>query len=128
MLLGIVLVKKTPFVKIRDNKHFKSINFKSVISCVKKEFKSEYSYVQSSMADSAIKKHVDSFNGLVALKNKSIDGDYKLRVNPSRKHDTDCLHNIIIPQGSITSSKKKLDAGYIELPLSREYKKTIVIT
>lgn len=118
-------VKKTPFVKTRDNKHFKSINFKSVISRVKKEFKSEYSYVQSSMADSAIKKHVDSFNGFVALKNKSIDGDYKLRVNPPRKHDVDCLHNIIIPQGSITSSKKKLDAGYIELPLSREYKKQL---
>ena len=44
-------------------------------------------------------------------------------MNEPKKHDDDCLHNIIILQGSITSSKKKLAEGYIELPLSREYKK-----
>ena len=35
------------------------------------------------------------------------------------------MHNIIIPKESITSSKKKLEKGYIELPLSREYKKKL---
>ena len=30
-----------------------------------------------------------------------------------------------IPRGSITSSKKKLSEGYIELPLSRKYKKEL---
>ena len=35
------------------------------------------------------------------------------------------LHNIIIPKESITSSKKKLKEGFIELPLSREYKKLL---
>ena len=31
----------------------------------------------------------------------------------------------IIPKESITSSKKKLEEGFIELPLSREYKKLL---
>ena len=35
------------------------------------------------------------------------------------------LHNIIIPKESITSSKKKLAEGFIELPLSRKYKKEL---
>jgi len=35
------------------------------------------------------------------------------------------LHNIIIPKESITSSKKKLEEGFIELPLSRKYKKEL---
>ena len=58
----------------------------------------------------------------MALKNNSIDGEYDCPVNAPREHE-DCLHNIIIPKESITSSKKKLAEDYIELPLSREYKK-----
>ena len=91
----------------------------------KKEYKSEYSMIQASMADAAIKKHVDSFNGFVELKNLKIDGKYKGKVNKPKKHDNYRLHNLIIQKGSITSSKKKLAEGYIELPLSREYKKEL---
>ena len=46
-------------------------------------------------------------------------------MNKPKKRDENHLQNIIIPKESITSSKKKLEAGYIELPLSREYKKKI---
>ena len=46
-------------------------------------------------------------------------------MNKPKKHDNTCLSNIIIPRQSITCSKKKLSEGYIELPLSREYKKTL---
>ena len=118
-------VEKTPFVKSSDEKHYMKINFKQVIGNVKKEFGSIYSLIQAGVAGAAIKKHVDSFNGFVALKNKSIDGEYNLKVNSPQKHDVDRLHNIIIPKGSITSSKKKLSEGYIELPLSRKYKKEL---
>ncbi len=118
-------VEKTPFVKSSDGKHFNKINFKQVIGNVKKEFKDKYSLIQAGVADAAIKKHVDSFNGFVALKNKSVDGEYDLKVNSPHKHDSGRLHNIIIPRGSITSSKKKLSEGYIELPLSRKYKKEL---
>ena len=116
-------VEKTPFVKASDGEHYKKISFKSIISNVREEFKEEYSLVQAHLANAAIKKHVESFNGFVALKNKEIDGEYNRKVNPPKKHDDNRLHNIIIPKESITSSKKKLEAGYIELPLSREYKK-----
>ena len=68
-------VEKIPFVKSSDGKHFNKINFKQVIGNVKKEFKDLYSLIQAGVADAAIKKHVDSFNGFVALKNKSIGGD-----------------------------------------------------
>jgi len=118
-------VENTPLVKSSDGKHYKKINFKSIISHVKKEYKSEYSKIQASMADAAIKKHVDSFNGSVELKNLKIDGKYKDKVNKPKKHDNYRLHNLIIQKGSITSSKKKLAEGYIELPLSREYKKEL---
>ena len=118
-------VENTPLVKSSDGKHYKKINFKSIISRVKKKYKSEYSNIQSSMSDAAIKKHVDSFNGFVELKNLKIDGKYKGKVNKPQKHDNYRLHNLIIQKGSITSSKKKLAEGYIELPLSREYKKEL---
>ena len=118
-------VEKTPFVKSADKKIFKKINFKSIISNVKEEFKSEYSFIQAHLANAAIKKHVESFNSYVELKNKKIDGEYDRKVNPPKKHDDNQLHNIIIPKESITSSKKKLEEGFIELPLSREYKKLL---
>ena len=50
---------------------------------------------------------------------------YKGKVNKPKKHDNYRLHNLIIQKGSITSSKKKLAEGYIELPLSRAYKKEL---
>jgi len=78
-------VENTPLVKSSDGKHYKKINFKSIISRVKKEHKSEYSQIQSSMSDAAIKKHVDSFNGFVELKNLKIDGKYKGKVNKPKK-------------------------------------------
>ena len=109
-------VEKTPFVKSTDKKHFEKINFKSIISKVKEEFKMEYSFVQAHLANAAIKKHVESFNGYVELKNKKIDGEYNRKVNPPKKHENYRLHNIIIPRESITSSKKKLEEGFIELP------------
>ena len=118
-------VEKTPFVKSTDRKHFKKINFKSIISKVKEEFKMEYSFLQAHLANATIKKHVESFNGYVELKNKKIDGEYDRKVNPPKKHENYRLHNIIIPKESITSSKKKLREGFIELPLSREYKKVL---
>ena len=61
----------------------------------------------------------------MALKNKKIDGEYDRKVNKPKKHDAGCLRNIIIQKHSITSSKKKLEEGYIELPLSKAYKKTM---
>ena len=73
----------------RYEKHFKKINFKQVIGNVKKEFKSIYSLIQAGVAGAAIKKHVDSFNGFVALKNKSIDGEYNLKVKSPQKHEED---------------------------------------
>ena len=81
--------------------------------------------IQAHIANAAIKKHVDSFNGFVELMNKIIDQEYDRQVNSPQKHDDDCYHNLIIPKESITSSKKKLAEGYIELPLSREYKKEL---
>ena len=61
---------------------------------------------------------------MVYFENKGIGGEYHLKVNSPRKREDDCLH-IIIPKGSITSSKKKLSEGYIELALSRKYKKEV---
>ena len=50
---------------------------------------------------------------------KKIDNEFDREVNSPKKHDNR-LHNIIIPKQSITSSKKKLAGGFIELPLSRK--------
>ena len=65
-------VEKTPFVKSTDKKHFKKINFKPIINKVKEEFKMEYSFLQAHLANAAIKKHVESFNSYVELKNKKL--------------------------------------------------------
>ncbi|MDO5826551.1 MAG: hypothetical protein Q4Q22_09225 [Methanosphaera sp.] len=79
-------VEKTPFVKSSDEKHYKKINYKSIISNVKEEFKEEYSLIQAHLANAAIKKHVDSFNSFVELKNKKIDGEYDRKVNPPMEY------------------------------------------
>ena len=118
-------VETTKMFKASDGRHYEKTNYKSIISRVKTEFKKEYSITQSSISNAVIKKHVESFNSYIALTNKKIDGKYDRKVNKPKKHDTDRLHNIIIPQNSITSSKKKLEEGYIELPLSKAYKKTM---
>ena len=118
-------VKTTSLVKSSDGKHYKKINYQSVIGKVKKSFKTKFSIIQAHIAGACIKKHVDSFNGCVELKNKKMDQEYDRPVNLPHEHDDGCLHNIIIPKESITSSKKKLEKGYIELPLSREYKKKL---
>ena len=118
-------VEITKMFKASDGRHYEKTNYKSIISRVKTEFKKEYSITQASISNAVIKKHVESFNSCVALTNKKIDGKYDRKVNKPKKHDTDRLHNIIIPQNSITSSKKKLEEGYIELPLSKAYKKTM---
>ena len=115
----------TGLYKSGDGEHYKKINFKSVISGVKKRFKDEYSFIQAHIGNAGIKKHVESFNGYVELMNKKIDGKYNRPVHMPKKHKPNSLHNIIIPKPSITSSKKKLKEGYIELPLSREYKKQL---
>ena len=118
-------VETTKMFKASDGRHYEKTNYKSIISRVKTEFKKEYSITQSSISNAVIKKHVESFNSYIALTNKKIDGKYDRKVNKPKKHDTGRLHNIIIPQNSITSSKKKLEEGYIELPLSKAYKKTM---
>ena len=119
-------VDMTRLYKSSDDMHYKKVNYKSVISGVKKRFDEEYSLVQAHIANAAIKKHVESFNGYVELKNKQIDKKYDRLIHKPRKRDSGkCLHNIIIPKQSITSSKKKLGEGFIELPLSREYKKQL---
>ena len=41
------------------------INFKQVMGNVKNEFKSIYFIIQVGVVDAAIKKHADSFNGLL---------------------------------------------------------------
>ncbi|WP_323735539.1 transposase [Methanosphaera sp. ISO3-F5] len=117
-------IKTTKLDKCADDKHFKQLNFKSIITKVKTEFSKDYSLIQAHIANNVIKKHVESFNSYVALTNKSIDNEYKRPSNKPKTRDNR-LHNILIPQESITSSKKKLAQGYIELPLSREYKKQL---
>ena len=118
-------VETTKMFKASDGRHYEKTNYKSIISRVKTEFKKEYSITQSSISDAVIKKHVESFNSYIALTNKKIDGKYDRKVHKPKKHDTGRLHNIIIQKQSITSSKKKLEEGYIELPLSKAYKKTM---
>lgn len=113
----------TNLIDTGDGKYYKKINYKQIITCVKEEFRDDYSLVQANIANNTIKKHVDSFNGYVELLNKKIDQQYDRPVHKPKKRDPGYLHNIIIPQKAITSSKKKLSSGYIELPLSREYKK-----
>ena len=51
------------------------------------EFESTYSFVQTGIANAAIKKHVDSFNAFIALKNKKVDGEYNRCLNEPQKHD-----------------------------------------
>ena len=116
-------VEITSLIKSADGKHYEKLNFKHVIGKVKEEFKDYYSCIQVGIAGATIKKHVDSFNAYIVLKNMKVDGEFDRCLNEPKKHDDDCLHNIIIPRGFITSSKKKLAEGYIELPLSREYKR-----
>ena len=118
-------VEITKMFKASDGRHYEKTNYKSIISRVKTEFKKEYSITQASISNAVIKKHVESFNSYIALTNKKIDGKYDRKVNKPKKHDTGRLHNIIIQKHSITSSKKKLEEGYIELPLSKAYKKTM---
>ena len=118
-------VETTKMFKASDGRHYEKTNYKSIISRVKTEFKEKYSITQAIILNAVVKKHVESFNSFIALKNKKIDGKYDRKVNKPKKHDTGRLHNIIIPQNSITSSKKKLEEGYIELPLSKAYKKTM---
>ena len=118
------VVESTYLIKKNDNTHYKKINYKSIIKKVKSEFSDVYSFVQAHLANVAIHKHVDSFNGYVALLNKKIDNEFDREVHSPKKHDNR-LHNIIIPKESITSSKKKLAEGFIELPLSRKYKKEL---
>ena len=119
-----MLIEVTRLFKCGDGKHFEQLNFKSIINEVKSEFSSNYSLIQAHIANGAIKKHVESFNSYVALTNKIIDNKYDRPLNKPKTRDK-CLHNILIPRESITSSKKKLASGYIELPLSREYKKQL---
>ena len=118
-------VETTKMFKASDGRHYEKTNYKSIISRVKTEFKEKYSITQASISNAVIKKHVESFNSYIALTNKKIDGKYDRKVNKPKKHDTGRLHNIIIQKQSITSSKKKLEEGYIELPLSKAYKKTM---
>ncbi|RAP50029.1 MAG: hypothetical protein BZ138_07015, partial [Methanosphaera sp. rholeuAM270] len=117
-------VESTFLAKSADGIHYKKINYKSVISKVKNDFPDKFSSIQAHIAGAAVKKHVESFNAYVELLNKIIDGKYDRPVHRPKKHDNR-LHNIIIPQQSINSSKKKLKKGYIELPLSRNYKKNL---
>ena len=118
-------VETTQMFKASDGKHYKKTNYIPIINEVKTKFNKEYSIIQTSISNATIKQHVESFNAFIALKNKKIDGKYKRKVNKPKKHDEGSLHNIIIPENSITSSKKKLAEGYIELPLSKSYKKTL---
>ena len=69
-------VKKTSLVKSSDGKHYKKINYQTVITKVKKSFKTKFSIIQAHIACTFIKKHVDSFNGCVELKNKKMDKNY----------------------------------------------------
>ncbi len=117
-------VETTYLIKKSDEKHYKKINYKTIINKVKSKYDDVYSFIQAHLANAAIKKHVGSFNGYVALLNKKIDNEFDREVNGPKKHDNR-LHNIIISKESITSSKKKLAEGFIELPLSRKYKKEL---
>ena len=117
-------VETTYLIKKSDEKHYKKINYKTIINKVKSKYDDVYSFIQAHLANAAIKKHVGSFNGYIALLNKKIDNEFDREVNSPKKHDNR-LHNIIIPKESITSSKKKLAEGFIELPLSRKYKKEL---
>ena len=66
-------VETTMCVKSADRKHYNKLNYKHIISEVKKEFESTCSLVQAGIANATIKEHVDSFNAIV-LKNKKVDG------------------------------------------------------
>ena len=102
--LRICAIKTTKLDKCADDKHFKQLNFKSIITKVRTEFSKDYSFIQAHIANNVIKKHVESFNSYVALTNKSIDNEYKRPLNKPKTRDNR-LHNIIIPRESITSSK-----------------------
>ena len=60
----------TECVKSSDGKHFRKVNYKSVISIVKKKFNDKYSVVQAHIDSATIKKHAESFNAYIALRNK----------------------------------------------------------
>ena len=49
-------VKTTSLVKSSDGKHFRKVNYKSVISKVIKEFKGKFSGVQAHIAGATINK------------------------------------------------------------------------
>jgi hypothetical protein len=115
-------VEKTKCFKSSDGKHFRKVNYMSVISKVKEEFKDKFSGLQAHIAGATIKKHVDSFNSYIALRNKKIDQKYNRSLHKPKKHDKARLSNIIIPGQSITCSKKKLSEGYIELHLVENIK------
>ena len=110
--------------KASDGIHYREVNYFTVLDDVKEEYYDVYSGLQAHIANNVIRKHVDSLNSYVALSNKKIDGKYDKPVHRPKKHDNR-LQNLIIPRQSITSSKKKLAMGYIDLPLSRNYKKEL---
>ena len=57
----------------------------------KRNLRANILFIQAHLANAAIKKHVESFNGYVELKNKKIDGEYDRKVNPPKKHDDNRL-------------------------------------
>ena len=79
-------IETTGCVKSSDGKHFRKVNYKSVISKVKKEFKGKFSGVQAHIAGATIKNHAESFNSYIALRNKKIDQEYDRPVNEPKKH------------------------------------------
>ena len=71
--------------KDSDGKHYKKTNYISIIGEVKTKFNKEYSIIQTSISNATIKKHVESFNAFIALKNNKIDGKYERKVNKPLK-------------------------------------------
>jgi len=59
----IYLIKKS------IEKLYKKINYKTNINKVKSKYDDVYSFIQANLANAAIKKHVDFFNGYVVLLN-----------------------------------------------------------
>ena len=59
----IYLIKKSV------EKHYKKINYKTIINKVKSKYDDVYFFIQAHLANAAIKKHVGSFNGYVVLLN-----------------------------------------------------------
>ena len=84
-------VETTQMFKASDGKHYKKTNYIPIINEVKTKFNKEYSIIQTSISNATIKKHIESFNAFIALKNKKIDGEYDRKVNPPKKHDDNRL-------------------------------------